>query len=94
MLKLQVPLSLFHDGDAVNTRAQLLLIKESGSDTGKLNEDDALQKQPDTTDTKTVEENAPVQNDSALQRKRVHHEIDSENEDENYTACGKKDKLI
>ena len=94
LLKLKVPQNLFRDGDAINTRAQLLLIKNS------LTEAETVSAPEETN----PDLNAPIEEpgnetetDSTIaseQRKRRHDDTESEGEGENFTARGKRRKVV
>ena len=92
LVKLKLPLNLFRDGDAVNTRAQLLLMKENTSESEVVNETHETNSQPEQV-AESANENKNENVEKSLKRKRVQNEVDSADEGENYTARSKKRKV-
>ena len=94
LLKLKVPQSLFRDGDAINTRAQILLIKNSTVEAEPETVPKAVRQNLDAPVEGTTTESNTDETDTLEQRKRRRDDTESEEESENFTARSKRRKVV
>ena len=66
LLRLKFPLKFFREGDLVNTRAQLLLIKDQTSEIKQVNETNIIEEQPEKVE-EIVNENQSENTEQPLQ---------------------------
>ena len=93
LLKLKVPQNLFRDGDAVNTRAQLLTIKNSLSEAETVSAPEEVSKRLATPVEGIVDDTEPNNSNTVETRKRTRDNIESEDEGEEFIQCGKRKKV-
>ena len=93
LLKLKVPQNLFRDGDAVNTRAQLLTIKNSLSEAETVSVPEEVSKRLATPIEGIVDDTKPNNSNTVETRKRTRDNIESEDEGEQFIQCGKRKKV-
>ena len=93
LLKLKVPQNLFRDGDAVNTRAQLLTIKNSLSEAETVSAPEEVSKRLATPVEGIVDDTEPNNSNTVETRKRTRDNIESEDEGEQFIQRGKRKKV-
>ena len=94
LLKLKVPQSLFRAGDAINTRAQILLIKNSAVAAEPETVSKAVNQNLDAPVEGTTTESNTDETNTFEQRKRRRDASESEDESENFTARSKRRKVF
>ena len=93
LLKLKVPQTLFRDGDAINTRAQLLLIKNSLAETETVSAPEEVPQQSATPIEESVNDTETNENNTVETRKRTRDDIESEDKGERFIERGKRKKV-
>ena len=93
LLKLKVPQNLFRDGDAVNTRAQLLTIKNSLAEAETVSAPEEVPQQSATPIEESVNDTETNDNNTVETRKRTCDNIESEDEGEQFIQRGKRKKV-
>ena len=93
LLKLKVPQKLFRDGDAVNTRAQLLTIRNSLSGAEPVSAPEEVSNRLAAPVDGIINDTERNNSDTVETRKRTREYIDSEEEDEGFTQRGKRKRV-
>ena len=93
LVKLKVPLKLFRDGDAVNTRAQLLTIKNSLYEAEPVSAPEEVSNRLAAPVDGIINDTERNNSDTVETRKRTREYIDSEEEGEGFTQRGKRKRV-